>query len=597
MTRSRTITPSVVQNQNDLLSILDEGRVTSYTGAADSSLSLGKWLPQLGGSYQRSIIDSQQINQLEDRETLLGNFSYAPPVRLFFLPTSVAGSYSQSGSYFRIYPSTKIVDTDAFLDPAAVQKYLAITDYHTLEITDSFGIKSPFQIWKGFTFSPSYNINKVKEKNKDFVIAQEYPKSATQDVGATSSLMIFKWLQPSLSYSINTRENYNLTLSTDPVNPVYPSKTKYIERNANGELAWNFQVKDIFNYAYTQSLGFSSSYRTQDSDSYDNVDSSITAAVPSLNKLIVRDNPLLPIPPPGTTTYYLVKSVVQKNDIRVAGRYNPFEAIGLYGRLSPIRTLTTNFTYSGSEEHSLITGTKRDVYTRVWPDLLIGLSQTEKMFYLDRWLSDSQINFRLQQKSVETVLISVSESKSYGGDWRFNLFRKLDLNFTANTAHSRDFDTVNNKVTSEGDDLSWSSQGGFSTGKWRFMLRFENAQTWRQDSLGTLISQLFTNTYTGQVNTDMSFPRGIPIPFTRRMLPLTNRFIFTTALKYLTHNSSLNVQTDNNVNYSISSSADYEVSANFRVSLGLGWNRFEYRDNPKINYTALEANGKLTIQF
>ncbi|MCX5778159.1 MAG: hypothetical protein NTU66_02925 [Elusimicrobia bacterium] len=597
MMRSRTITPSVVQNQNDLLSVLDEGRVTSYTGAADSSLSLGKWFPQMGGTYQRSIIDSQQISRLEDRETLLGNFSYATPARVFFLPTSVTGSYSQTNSYYRVYPSTKIIDTDAFLDPLAAQKYLQITDYHTLEITDSFALKTPFQLWNGFLFSPSYNINKVKEKNKDFTVAREYPKSASQDVGATSSLTIFKWLQPSVNYSINTRENYNLTMSTDPVNPVYPSQRKYIERNAAGELAWNFQVKDIFNYAYTQSLGFSSSFRIQDSDSYDNVDSSVTAAIPSMDKLIVRDNPLLAIPTPGTTTYYLVKSVVQKNDIRISGRYNPFEALGLYGRLSPLRTVTTNFTYSGSDEHSYITGTKRDVYTRVWPDLLIGLSQSEKMLYLDRWLSDSQINFRLQQKSVDTLLIAHSETKSYGGDWRFNLVRKLDLNFTVNTAHTRDFDIVLNRLTQEGDDISWSSQSGFTSGKWRFMVRYENAQTWRVDGLGALTTQLFTNTYTGQVNTDMSFPRGIPIPFTRRTLPLTNRFIFTTTLKYLTHNSSLNIERDNNVNYAIASTADYEVSQNFRMSLGLGWNRFEYRDNPKTNYTALEATGKLTIQF
>ena len=262
-----------------------------------------------------------------------------------------------------------------------------------------------------------------------------------------------------------------------------------------------------------------------------------------------------------------------------------------------MRTLTTNFTYSVSEEHSYITGTRRDVYTRVWPDVLMGLSQSEKLLRLERWMSDSQVNFRLQKKTVETHTISRSENKTYGGDWRFSLVKKIDLNFSANTTHVRDFDIIRNAVTQEGDDLSWSTQGGFSRGKWRFVLRYENGQTWRKDSNGSLTAQLFTRTYTGQVNTDMSFPRGIPIPFTRRTLPLTNRFIFTTALKYLTNNSSLNVERDNNSSYAVSSSADYEVSQNFRVALGFGWNRYMYNDNPKANYTSLDASGKLTIQF
>lgn len=598
MSRTRTVTPSVVQNQNDLLSLLDEGRVTAYSGSADSSLSMGRYFPQLSGSFSRSITDSQQISRLEDRETLAGSFSYTPPIKLFALPTSVAGSYSRSESYFRVYPSTKIIDTDAFLDPEAVRQYLAITDYHTLEVTDAFSLKAPFMLWRGFTLNPSYGINKVKEKNQDFVIPREYPKSASQDAGISSSLTVFKWLQPTFNFSVNTRESYDLTMSTSAANPIYPSQKKYVERNASGELGWNFQVRDIFNYAYTQSLGFSSSFRMQDSDSYDNVYSSYPAAVPSISKMYVRNNPLLPIPTDGTTTYYLVKSIVEKNDIRVAGRYNPFEAFRqLSGRLAPVRTLTTNFTYSASEEHSYITGTRRDVYTRVWPDVLMGLSQSEKMLHLERWMSDSQVNFRLQKKSVETRAISRSENRTYGGDWRFNLLRKIDLNFSANTTRSRDFDIIRNAITQEGDDISWSTQGGFSQGKWRFVLRYENGQTWRKDTAGALTAQLFTHTYTGQVNTDMSFPRGIPIPFTRRTLPLTNRFIFTTALKYLTNNSSLNVERDNNTNYSVSSSADYEVSQNFRVALGLGWNRYMYNDNPKANYTSLDASGKLTIQF
>jgi hypothetical protein len=595
ISRTLTVTPAVVQNQGDLVSILDEGRVVSYTGSGQANFNLGAW-PRLGMLYSRAITDTQQIQRLEDRENYSTTFDYTNPVRFGLLPTSLSANYDLTNSFYRPWMKldTMITDDNSFMSFGALNEYMKVDSYNTLEITESWGARTPFQFWKGFNFSPSYSLKTVKEKNNYFKPQREYPKTLNQSVAATASLKLFAWLQPNFSYNINTAENYNITYSTSLTAPVFPSQKKYIERNSAGEISWNFQVKDIFNYRYVQSLGFSSSYRMQDTDSYDNVDSSFTAI--GTDKLWIRNKPLLQ-PLQGGTTGYVVKSLVRKDDIRISGRYNPFEAFSLGGRLSPLKTLTANFTYTGNEEHSYITGTTKDVFTRVWPDLVFSMGQLERMIWLEKWFSDSQFNLKHQRRITETATVSNSESKSYGGDWRFNLLRRIDMSLTATTSHSTDFDIATRKLTSDGENVSWSTQGSFNVKKWRFTLRYDNTKDLKKDGTGKLTTDILTDTYLWQLYYDLTSPRGLRLPFIRRTLPLTNRMIVNSNLKYATRRSSLNIEKDNTNTYGLNANADYEVSQNFRLSIGVAWNRIENVVKADESYSTIEASSKLTIQF
>ena len=73
--------------------------------------------------------------------------------------------------------------------------------------------------------------------------------------------------------------------------------------------------------------------------------------------------------------------------------------------------------------------------------------------------------------------------------------------------------------------------------------------------------------------------------------------ILSSTLKYTTTSSSLNVETDNKNIYSLSVSADYEISQNFRTTIGLGYSKTENRVVPDDNYQTIDASGRLTIQF
>lgn len=626
LTKTRTITPAVAQNQpGDLVSILQEGRVISYTGSASANPNLQlffspvtkyipvmrKLIPTIGGSYSRSITDSNQIKRLEDKDTLSGNLSYEFPLKfdnfmpfktgLNIFPGNISGNYSVTNSFFKVYPSTSITDSDSFLSLDTLNKYLEISNYSTLEITEAWRANAPFQFWKNFTFSPSYSLSKVKAKDKAFDSSHEqYPKAASQNVAASSSLRIFSWLNPAFSYNITTNENYNLYYSTvNPFKIIYPSQTKYIDRNSNAEVSWNFQVKDVVKTKYFESLGFAASYKQFDNDIYENVESSYSViGIFDSKRLWIRENLLKPLNP-GNTTFYRIKSITKRDDRRLSGNYKPFEAFPITGRFSPFKTLSTNFTYTDSLQNTYTTGTQQDVLTVLWPDLNIGLNKWEKLVWLERWLDDSSLNLRHQKKYSTTSSVSQNNTLTYGSDIRFRLKKRLELSLGGNYSNTKDEDLTKIVpiVTNKGDNTSLYTQTGFNIKVWRFTVRYDYAKNFGEDGAGKITADLITHAGTVQTNADMSFPHGLPLPFTKRTLPLTNRLIFSSNLKYISKISSINIGTDNTDQYSLSSTGDYEISQNFRAALGFGYSYLMNRSDSDQNFHALEASAKLTIQF
>ncbi|MCL2144170.1 MAG: hypothetical protein FWH43_01555 [Endomicrobia bacterium] len=595
LSKTRTITPDVINNNSNLVSINEEGMVVTYSGSAETSLDLGVDFPKLAVQYSRSVINASDIEQLEDREVISGSLVYNNPLTFPLLPTNVTANTQMINSYYKVYPSSPIADSDSFLGLDTFQKYLDISEYHTLEQTEMFSVKLPFKFSKGILFSPSYLVDKVKEKNRDFSEEIEYDKTLNQTIGASLVLGIVSWFSPTFTYSINTRENYNVT--ADPANMIIPGQKKYVERNGLGEISWNLNAYDIAPSAYLKSLTFSAYYRLQDSDSYDNVDKNFQSTGFGSDKLWIRNNNLLEILPSYSSSSYMVKNILNRDDIRINGRYMPFEAFNFKGAFSPFNTLTANFTYTEGSENSYITGTTKDVYTRIWPELLIGMSGIERFFGKISWMSDTQLNFKYHNKDTTAYGISRAEDITYGFDYRCKLLKNLDLYFSLENTDTNENDYETDKTLSEGLARKIAGQGAFDWSKWRFSLRYENEDMWRTNADGKYSSQVIRNSYLMQINSDLTFPAGIKIPIINKIIPLKNRIIFLSNLKYITQESEANAETDNNMNYGADLSADYEISKYFRLTLGAAYDRFEYTYNSDLNYTDLVFVSKLTIQF
>lgn len=124
----------------------------------------------------------------------------------------------------------------------------------------------------------------------------------------------------------------------------------------------------------------------------------------------------------------------------------------------PIKTMTLNFTFTEGQEESYITGTFKDSYTRIWPDILIGMNKFENLFEFS-WMSDTQLNIRHNKRSCRGKSRFLRrESITYGGDYRFKLLKRLDLLFGASNTNSNETDIAKNVPISEGQIFSWLVQ-------------------------------------------------------------------------------------------------------------------------------------------
>lgn len=597
LTKTRTFTPMALQNTSDQVSVLDQGKVVSYNGTVNTILAGGKDLPKITLEYNRFIQDTENIERLEDKETLSANMVYLNPIDFDLLPTSVVGDYKVSNSQYKVYPTEHIEDTNAFLDIDTMRKYMDVNDFLTLEKTETYSLKTPFSFFDKVIFSPAYVITRVNEKNKEYFVNQEisYDKSLNQDVGASLNFQVAKWFQPNVLYNIKTTETYDLNYSTNTTNIIYPGQKKYIERVGVTEITWNLQAKDIVQTKYLNSLTFTTSYRMQDSDAYSNVEKNFSSVGLSMEKLWIRGNHLKEILPVYSTSSYTVRKVLQRDDRRIIGRYNPFEAFDLKGKWMPIKTMSMSFGFTEGDEDSYDVGTIKNSYTRTWPDILIGMSRFEKVFGKS-WMSDTQLNLKYNNKTNAVEGFSFGESRMFGGDYKFKFYKKYDILLSADITNSHEIDTEKNITTSKGQILNWALQTATNVKQWRFSVRYDNQQSWTKNSVGKLATQIFSNMITLQATSDLVFPTGIKLPIVG-VIPLKNRLIFDSSAFYNTRGSAVNVEADNFQNFGFKISADYEVSKNFRFTFGSNLSRYLFTFVPEENYTVIELISKLTIQF
>ena len=309
----------------------------------------------------------------------------------------------------------------------------------------------------------------------------------------------------------NKKNNNDYNNSSNTLNKVYPGQKKAIDRVGNTEFTWNLQAKDIVNSKYLKTLTFTTSYRMQDSDSYTNVEKDFSSIGVATDKLWIRDNPLKEIQPVYSTSSYTVKTILKRDDRRVIGRYNPFEAFNLKGKLLPIKTMTMSFTFTDGEESSYNTGTTKKSYTRTWPDILIGMSRFEKLFGKS-WMSDTQLDLKYNKKTTTVAGVSYGDSVMFGGDYKLKIIKKYDLLLAADVTSTQEYDTEANILKLEGKITNWAVQIATNVKQWRFSLRYDNTQNWTKNSKGKLATQVFSNAVNGQATSDLLFPTGIKLP-------------------------------------------------------------------------------------
>jgi len=611
---TETRTPSV-EKSGELVSALEEDKVIRMNFSGNTSLSIGS-LPRLGYGYTISISSisnrGQKIYRSDIQVTHSPSFDYSVPritgLNLFdsLLPANISVTGGITNTEIRPWDIVKSTS-----NPTVIE-----TSYN-------YSVRTPFQIWNRLTLNPSFSQTRVYEKKqyeeewiKDSPILKDFPekydKSNRQTAGTSLSLRINRWFVPNLNYSISNEETFNFA-ETDPKKI---SKLKIINRNASGDLSVSLGIKDILSkFKPTQSLTISGNYRIEDGDKYENVWSSY----PSLSKLWTRKNLFEKDLSIITLTEIQNKltSLTKKDTWRWSSGWNFLEGVPFPERFSVLNKTRASGTHTETKQYNYSMGTQTENYVRIWPDLTLNLYEFERILGFERYLSDSQLDYKIfskvdksfsiieKEKEKEKKPLTESRNISNSYDLRFNLLKKLSISTHYGNSESRNYDYNQNKVTSLSRSWDYSAQTSFDMFKIRFTPRFgyKEDKAWPGDPIIKEIAEkptqdLKTTTLGLSMYADTSFPAGIKLPFLGKSLPLTNRFIFNGNYTYTKTDTDLGDVTKNRTDrHSGSLSVDYEVSPNLRMKIGAGYERFQNREKNDENYTSYSISGQLTIVF
>ncbi len=575
--QKHTITPVINTVNSTLVSVQQEGDVTQHSFSGNGTLQIPK-LPKLGLLYDTDKTKTSNLFRTDNTDHYGITMDYAVPLQRAYLPRSVQLGYKLTKLKLNFDDGALLNATDPF------------SVSNTRDDTQEINAKLAFQPLTGFTFNPNFTRSSTRE-SKDVVFSTstsisastttlDYDKLKSQTMGFDGVLAFKRWLSPRLRYSITNRETYGIPLATDPAAAI----SKTVDRTDTGEAAWDFAWRDLTNKVRPlQSMNVVSSYLMEDGDSWQNVD----AGYNSLNTFSVR-SPLKN----GAITNSTIRDT-----FRSTQRLSPFDwATNWTGSAQPLRTMSLTSTFTNTKQRQNTTGTSTIIHTQIFPDLIIGMTQTEYFFHAQNWMSNSQMNIKTQYKSVDTLNTSLDKSSTNGGDWRFTMFKKLDLFVSYTRTTDNVFDRINNVTTSDSHGETLGTQLGFNVGKWRFTPKYDQSKQQTVDSSGRLTVDQLSRTPALQVYADLFLPAGMKLPF-GDLVVFSNRIRTTDTLSLEMKRSSLDELNTNTDTYKFTTSNDYEMTSNVRLTFGMSYFYTVNKVSSDANSYGYELNSLLTIQF
>ena len=575
-TRSTVTTPVIGDSTNyNTVSLLDKGRVQKETALVRGEFKKEKF-PTIGLEYTQDSATYDAMKRKDDSQTYGATLSHT------------AGSFKniQAGYHY----TTSSVDYDRIRHIESDGMY-----YNTDEDTQKINAKFTYQPNNKFSFTPNYSLTKSTEDRKEYKEADDkswhYPKAMNQNTGFNSTWKITKWLAPSVSYNISTQENNNLSEKTsvqDRNKKFDIGDVKTINRNSDGGVTLTLSGNEILpQNKLLSTLVISSSYRIQDADTWDDVDSGFD----SRKELWIRNRSLKDV---GSFGYR--RSMTLRDTFLSTQRWSPLSKYNLPGPLAPLQTVTIINNFSKTLQSNEQTGTKYDSTSMTLPDITVSISDLEKFFYGGQWLSSSNLKLRYSQVKQTNIDIDDQKNTQYGADLRFMLFKFFDTVLTYSRHETEKWDLRRNYSTERILDDDISAQTSFYVGSLRVTPKvlYNTHDRW-------LVLGRISESYTQWVPSlnlrwDFNLPRGFKLPLFNRVYRTTNRVIWNTTFTYTDKKSPVEVR-DNYHLFDATSSLDYEMSQNLRLTLSGGVSVMDHAYVENEDYTAYHAAANVTVQF
>lgn len=581
ISRSVTETPNTIQtgSLSNIVNLLAQGKVTTWNGAAQANLAYGAY-PRLNAGYTRNRIEYDLLTRLDDRQAYNGTLQYGVPWRHWFLPRTVDANYARTAYDVRFKS-----------DFARAQP----GDFDTSERGDTYGGRLTFTPWTGSSFNPTFTRTKTHEKRTDYTggtpVDSAYPKSLSQSMGFSSNFRLARWLNPQVNYQVDTIENNVLSVSTFVVNTstlvFQPGDIKTVNRSANGSVSLPIAIADILPRSrLLHSMNIVSGYQLQDGDVWNNVEKGLDSS----GFFFVRQ----PLRPQNAAA--LRANQTLRDTYNSTQRWSPLEAYNIGGRWSAFRTLSISNNYVLSLQKSETTGTRSKTITRTLPDAVASVSQLEKLWHTERWMTNTQMNFKYSRRTTENVGTTLATENAFGTDLRSLVLKRLDTSLSYNLRRSDNKDLLVDANTQKTDHEDASLQTTFDLRKFRFTPKVDYTKDITKLGTGVETAHITVITPSVLMRADLSLPAGLRLPGSSRPLLFTNRIIWTTTTSLALRKSPVTVN-DNSKLASLNTSADYELAKNLRMTLNGSVQRLWHQYLPEESFFSYAFGSTMTFQF
>ncbi|MBI3566482.1 MAG: hypothetical protein HY079_14910, partial [Elusimicrobia bacterium] len=566
-------------NLSNLVNLLQQGKVTTWTGAAQANLAYGAY-PRLNFGYTRNKIDYDLLTRQDDRQNYTGTLQYGVPSQRKWLPRTIDANLSRA-----LY-DVRFKSAFARAQPG---------DFDTSERALTYGGRLTFTPWTGASFNPSFNRTRTTEKRTDYTSGVPadlaYNKALSQNLSLASNYRLASWFNPQVNYSIDVIENNVLNVSTFVVGAstyvFNVGDLKTVNRSANGSVSLPIAVSDLLPRSrLLHSLNIVSGYQLQDGDVWNNVEKGLD----STNKFFVRQS-LKPGNPAATRANLTLRDTYNSTQ-----RWSPLEAYAIGGRWSAFRTLSVSNNYVLSTQRSEVTGTQSKTVSRTLPDAVASLSQLETLLGSQRWMSNTQMEFRYQRRTTENVGTTLNIDNTFGSSLRSLIAKRFDSSLSVNLRRSNNKDLLVDANTQRIAHEDASGQVTFDVRKFRFTPKVDYSRDVTTLGTGVQSQNVTVITPSMLARADLSLPAGLRLPGSARPLLFTNRVIWTTTLSFAYRKSPVTVA-DNSKLASLNTSADYELAKNLRMTLNGTVQRLWHKYLPEESFLSYALGTTLTFQF
>jgi len=573
--KNETTTPpeNIVHSNEPMaqyLSSWEEGKIIEEKKGVNGSLNI-KYLPKLSFNYSQSSTTYTLKGRYDFSESAGLGLNYKFP-NLIILPRNITGKINGSRK------KTKY------------NKLLNLIDYE--EQTLSWNMSGPFNIFSILNFTPSYKYSErllkkiILNGDKDDFL----PQSKNVEANITMKLNLLKWFSPNLNYNAKIIENYTLPSSTSEW-IISGVNFKDINRTGKGSINFPLQVKSILPWIKPlNTLSLRANLGLEDGETFKNVEKSFYC----LDKFFLRDKNLkiktLDVKNKEANLYLLSSRKNQKYN----ANWNPFSFLNLKGIFLPLKTTKLQSFYTKINERKE-QGTITETETLIWPDIKVNINNLEKWLFFSK-TANLYGEYRKNRKLRFGIDENLNCHRKY--DLRFNI-TKYQLSLSFSNDYKFTYDIRSSLISNRSSSKKYTAVFKFPPfKKWNLSLNInsnfvraynsENTLTSHENFIG-LKSQLFSDF--------MKWKKPIHLPFSKKPIKMAQQVKFNINLDTNFKRSKLNVINTNYNLYKLNFSMDFNISRNFRWTLGSGLTYHDYIKKKANSFIAFRLKTNLQIIF